>query len=134
MRLSAEILSQSEQRTNPLGEREILMRGISIPQIEHLAVTRDQFDAMDFTDNLITKLSNFPKLQRLCTLSMAGNVIDNVDVKNLKRNLPNLQHLNLQENKIGGLHVISAIGEGCPKLETLVLVGNAVTSKLEAKV
>ncbi len=129
MRLSAEVISQSEQRTNPLGEREILIRGLSIPAIEHLAVTRDLFDAIDLTDNLITKITNFPKLNRLCSLSLAGNVVDSVDGVNLKKNLPNLRNLNLVGNKVHGLHVISSIGDGCPSLETLALVGNPVTSK-----
>mmetsp|Transcript_23210 Transcript_23210/g.29277 ORF Transcript_23210/g.29277 Transcript_23210/m.29277 type:complete len:131 (-) Transcript_23210:4-396(-) len=129
MRLSAEIISQSEQRTNPLGEREILIRGLSIPSIEHLAVTRDLFDAIDLTDNLITKITNFPKLNRLSSLSFAGNVVDSVDGMNLKKNVPNLKNLNLVGNKIQGLHAISSIGGGCPNLETLALVGNPVTSK-----
>ena len=46
MRLSAELLGSAEQRTNPLGEREIVLRGLAIPAIEHLAVTRDAVDAM----------------------------------------------------------------------------------------
>ena len=129
MRLSAEIISQSEQRTNPLGEREILIRGLSIPQIEHLAVTRNQFDAIDLTDNLITKVTNLPKLNRLCSLSLAGNVIESVDGRNMKHNVPNLKHLNLNGNRISGLHVVGSIGDGCPNLETLVLVGNPVTSE-----
>mmetsp|Transcript_15879 Transcript_15879/g.23879 ORF Transcript_15879/g.23879 Transcript_15879/m.23879 type:complete len:131 (-) Transcript_15879:753-1145(-) len=130
MRLSAEIISQSEQRTNPLGEREILIRGLSIPSIEHLAVTRDLFDAIDLTDNLITKITNFPKLNRLSSLSFAGNVVDSVDGMNLKKNVPNLKNLNLVGNKIQGLHVISSIGGGCPNLETLALVGNPVTNMI----
>ncbi len=129
MRLSAEIITQSEQRTNPLGEREIILRGLSIPAIEHLAVTRDLFDAIDFTDNLISNISNFPKLHRLSTLGLGGNLVESVDGKNLKRNVPNLQHLDLSGNKIGGLHVIGSIGDGCAKLETLNLIGNPVTSE-----
>ena len=129
MRLSAEIISQSEQRTNPLGEREILLRGLSIPQIEHLAVTRDQFDSIDLTDNLIQKLTNIPKLHRLSSLSLANNVIETVNGKNLNKNVPNLKHLNLNCNRISGLHVVNSIGDGCAMLESLVLIGNPVTSK-----
>ncbi len=131
MRLSAEIISQSEQRINPLGEREIILRGLSIPSIEHLSVTQNQFDAIDLTDNLITKLTNFPKFTRLSSLSVCGNLIESVDEKNLKRNLENLVHLNLGHNRIKGLHVVGSIGEGCPNLETLNLVGNPVTSKFD---
>lgn len=129
MRLSAEIISQSEQRTNPLGEREILLRGLSIPQIEHLAVTRDQFDSIDLTDNLIQKLTNIPKLHRLSSLSLANNVIESVNGKNLNKNVPNLKHLNLNCNRISGLHVVNSIGDGCAMLESLVLIGNPVTKR-----
>ena len=129
MRLSADIISQSEQRTNPLGEREIILRGLSIPSIEHLAVTKNQFDAIDFTDNLITDMTNFPKLTRLNTVGLAGNLVESVNGKNLKRNVPNLKHLDLSGNRIGGLHVIGEIGDGCEGLETLSLVGNPVTSE-----
>lgn len=129
MRLSAEIISQSEQRINPLGEREIILRGLSIPLIEHLAVTQNQFDAIDLTDNLITKLTNFPKLARLSSLSLAGNAVESVDERNLKKNLSGLRHLNLAGNKVKGLHVLGCIGDGCPHLESLVLVGNPVVSE-----
>lgn len=59
MRLSAEVLSLSEQRSNALGEREIVLRGLSIPAIEHLAATRDLFDAIDLADNRIARVEIF---------------------------------------------------------------------------
>eukprot|EP00339_Tiarina_fusa_P003991 CAMPEP_0117057576 /NCGR_PEP_ID=MMETSP0472-20121206/39997_1 /TAXON_ID=693140 ORGANISM="Tiarina fusus, Strain LIS" /NCGR_SAMPLE_ID=MMETSP0472 /ASSEMBLY_ACC=CAM_ASM_000603 /LENGTH=104 /DNA_ID=CAMNT_0004774565 /DNA_START=38 /DNA_END=352 /DNA_ORIENTATION=- len=90
MRLSAELLGSSEQRTNPLGEREIVLRGLAIPAIEHLGVTRDAFDAMDFSDNRLGRLDNFPRLHRLSSLKLSGNVVTSVDSKNLSKNVPNL--------------------------------------------
>ena len=131
MRLSAEIISQSEQRINPLGEREIILRGLSIQMIEHLSVTQNQFDSIDLTDNHITKITNFPKLNRLSSLSLSGNVVESVDGGNLKQNLSGLRHLNLSGNRIRGLHVVGSIGVGCPNLETLALVGNPVTSEFD---
>lgn len=129
MRLSAEILSLAEQRPNALGEREIVLRGLGIPAIEHLAVTRDAFDTMDFTDNRITRVDNFPKLKRLSSLLMGGNAITDVDAKNLAANVPNVTTLVLTDNQISGLHEMAKIAEGCPKLEFLSLRGNPVVRK-----
>lgn len=128
MRLSADILAQAEQRTNALNEREIILRGLAIPTIEHLAATRDQFDAMDFSDNTLSALTNFPRLLRLSSLSCSGNSIETVDGDNLKKNVPSLHFLNLSENKIAGLHEVTNIARGCPKLEFLTLMGNPVTN------
>lgn len=129
MRLSAEIISQSEQRTNPLGEREIVLRGLAIPAIEHLGATRDLFDSIDFADNRITRIENFPRLMRLSSLLLSGNSIESFDAKNMKTNIPNLKYLSLAHNRVSGLHEINNIAEACDKLECLTLIGNPVTSK-----
>ena len=129
MRLSANILQSAEQRTNPLGEREILLRSLAIPAIEHLAVTRDQFDVVDMSNNHLARLENFSRLERLSCLYLGGNGIDYVDGKNLRRNVPGLKTLILTGNGVRGWNVISDLGAGCPKLEFLSLVGNPVTSK-----
>ena len=129
MRLSAHILQSSEQRTNPIGDREIILRSLAIPSIEHLAVTRDQFDTMDLSNNHISRLENFPRLDRLTCLYLGGNSINYVDGKNLKRNVPNLTTVILSGNGVKGWNVIGDLGSGCPKLEFLSLVGNPVTSK-----
>ena len=68
MRLSANILQSAEQRTDPLGSREILLRSLAIPAVEHLSVTRDQFDTIDLSNNHLTRLENFPRLERLSCL------------------------------------------------------------------
>lgn len=129
MRLSAELLNSAEQRPNPLGEREIILRGRGIPLIEHLGATRDAFDSMDFTDNRLTRLDNFPRLQRLSTLSLANNLIETFDDSNLAKNLPNITSLTLSYNRISTLHQIGNLGKAFPKLEILSLIGNAVTRK-----
>lgn len=129
MRLSAELLESCEQRQNPLDEREIVLRGLAIPTIEHLAVTRDAYDAMDFSDNRLGRLDNFPRLLRLASLNVSGNIVESIDAANLDRNLPNLQHLDLSYNQISSLYQISQLGKACPKLQSLSLNGNSVTSK-----
>jgi U2 small nuclear ribonucleoprotein A' len=129
MRLSAELIGSCEQRTNPLGEREVVFRGLAIPVIEHLAVTRDAFDAMDFTDNRLSRLENFPRLVRLSSLSLSGNVIETIDASNLMKNTPSLKHLDVSNNKISSLFEISNLGRACTKLEFLNLHGNPVQRK-----
>ncbi|KAL7539799.1 hypothetical protein ACHAXR_009616 [Thalassiosira sp. AJA248-18] len=129
MRLSANILQSAEQRTNPLGQREILLRSLAIPAIEHLSVTRDQFDTIDLSNNHLTRLENLPKLERLTTLYLGGNGVNYVDGKNLKRNCPGLDTVILSGNGVKGWNVIGDLGVGCPKLEFLSLVGNPVTRR-----
>lgn len=129
MRLSAELIGSSEQRTNDLGEREIVLRGLAIPAVEHLGVTRDAFDAIDLTDNRLSRLENFPRLHRLSTLHLSGNVIETVDANNLSKNISNIIHLELSHNRISSLFEIGNLGSACKQLESLNLDGNPVTSK-----
>lgn len=129
MRLSATLLQSSEQRTNALGERELILRGLSIPAIEHLAATLDQFDAIDLTDNNLVRLDNFPRLNRLSSLLCADNAIEGVDGPNLGQNLPALKSLVLTGNRVGRLDEVKKIGENCPQLEFLSLIGNPVTRR-----
>jgi U2 small nuclear ribonucleoprotein A' len=133
MRLTADIIAQSEQRSNALGEREIVLRGLAIPTIENLGATRDLFDTIDLTDNSLIRLDNLPRLNRLSNLLLSGNTIESIDGRNLEKNAPNLVNLDLSHNRISGLHEIANIGLGCPKLEYLTLTGNAVTSKFYSK-
>lgn len=129
MRLSANILQSAEQRSNPLGEREILLRSLAIPAIEHLSVTRDQFDTIDLSNNHLTRLENFPRLERLSALYLGGNGVNYVDGKNLKKNCPGLTTVILSGNGVKGWNVIGDLGVGCPKLDFLSLVGNPVTRR-----
>jgi len=128
MRLSANIIQSAEQRTNPLGEREIILRSLAIPTIEHLSVTRDQFDSFDLSNNHLVRLDNFPKLDRLSSLYLGGNGIEFVDGRNLKRNCPSLTSVVLTGNGVRGWNVIADLGEGCPKLDFLSLIGNPITN------
>jgi U2 small nuclear ribonucleoprotein A' len=129
VRLSAELLGSCEQRTNPLGEREIILRGLAIPALEHLGVTQDAFDTMDFTDNRLTRLDNFPRLLRLSSLLASSNLIDSLDAANIARNVPNLKFLELSYNQLSSFLELSSLGKACTQLGHLNLTGNPVTSK-----
>jgi U2 small nuclear ribonucleoprotein A' len=128
MRLSAELLGSCEQRTNPIGEREIVMRGLAIPAIEHLAATLDAFDTMDLTDNRLARLDNFPRLLRLSSILASSNLIESLDPSNIGKNVPGLKFLELSYNQISSLLELSNLGKACTKLEQLNLTGNPVAS------
>ena len=129
MRLSAELIGSAEQRTNPLDEREIILRGLAIPAIEHLAVTRDAFDTIDLTDNRLSRVDNIPRLNRLSNLLLAGNLIETIDTANMARNVPNVRYIDLSYNRVSSLYEVSNLGKSCPNLEILSLHGNAVQRK-----
>ncbi|KAK1746934.1 leucine-rich repeat domain-containing protein [Skeletonema marinoi] len=67
-------------------------------------------------------------MERLATLYLGGNEISYVDARNLKKNVPNLNTVIMTGNGVKGWNVLSDLGEGCPKLEYLSLVGNPITS------
>lgn len=85
VRLSVETLRSAPQYINTLNDRELQLRNYKIPVIENLGATRvssffssirqDTFDTIDFTDNDIKKLDNFPILRRLHTLVAHNNRI-----------------------------------------------------------
>jgi U2 small nuclear ribonucleoprotein A' len=132
MRISAELLALAEQRTNPLSERELVLQGLGIPAIENMGAARDQFDTWDLSNNRITRLENLPRLSRLSSLLLAGNIIDTIDPSNLSKNVPNMRSVILSNNHIASFVEIANIGKSFPNLEFLSLVGNPVTSKFES--
>uniref|UniRef100_A0A3B3BNT8 Small nuclear ribonucleoprotein polypeptide A' n=1 Tax=Oryzias melastigma TaxID=30732 RepID=A0A3B3BNT8_ORYME len=75
VKLSAELIEQAAQYTNPVRDRELDLRGYKIPVLENLGATLDQFDTIDFSDNEVRKLDGFPLLKRLKTLLMNNNRI-----------------------------------------------------------
>ncbi|KIW99904.1 uncharacterized protein Z518_10832 [Rhinocladiella mackenziei CBS 650.93] len=126
MRLTADLIHNSLSYLNPLKERELDLRGHKIPTIENLGVAGPQ-DAIDFTDNDLTTLSNFPLLPRLNTLLCARNRIQGVD-KRIAEQIPNLTTLVLTSNHVkepGDLEGLS----GCVALTHLSLLDNPVTRK-----
>lgn len=98
--------------------------GHKIPTIENLGVA-GQHDAIDFTDNDLTSLSNFPLSPRLHTLLCARNRIQSVH-KRIAEELPNLTTLMLANNNVRDLADIEGLTR-CPKLTHLVLAENPVT-------
>ncbi|KAL2221917.1 U2 small nuclear ribonucleoprotein A [Thermoascus aurantiacus ATCC 26904] len=126
MRLTTELIQNSLSYINPLKDRELDLRGHKIPAIENLGIAKDQ-DAIDFTDNDITSLSNFPFFPRLRTLMLARNRINHIH-PNLASSLPNLTCLVLTSNNMAELADLDPLGK-LPKLTHLVLLDNPVTRK-----
>ena len=122
--LDADLLARTPSYLSPLRDREIDLRGHKIPAIENLAVTRDQLDSIDLTDNQIHALANLPVLKRLSQLLLANNPVRTVSV-NLATSLPNLRTLVLTNAAIPKdalAHTAVTLGR-CRKLEHLSLKG-----------
>ncbi|KAI9794374.1 MAG: U2 snRNP complex subunit [Peltula sp. TS41687] len=126
MRLTTELIHNSLSYLNPLKERELDLRGHKIPAIENLGVAKDH-DAIDFTDNDITTLTNFPLSPRLHTLLMARNRVSSIQ-PSLPNSIPNLTTLVLTANNFAELADLDALS-GFGRLTHLVLMENPVTRK-----
>lgn len=84
-------------------------------------------DAIDFTDNGIKILGNFPLSPRITTLLLARNRIASIQ-STLPKSIPNLRHLVLASNRIAELSDLDVLA-GFSRLTHLVLLDNPVTTK-----
>ncbi|EGF77031.1 hypothetical protein BATDEDRAFT_20988 [Batrachochytrium dendrobatidis JAM81] len=126
MKLDYELLTTSPSRINPIGERELILRGHKLQRIENLTLTKDQNDTLDLTNNSLVRLDAIPHLPRLKTLLLSSNRITKID-KDLPKYIPNLRTLILSNNQLEGLSDLDAL-LGFEKLETLALLDNPVAS------
>jgi len=128
MKLTPDLVEGAAQYINPATrDREIDLRGYKIPQIENLGATLDQFDCIDFSDNDIKKLDNFPLLKRLKKLLFNNNRIEKIG-ENLHEAIANIESLILTNNAIqelGDLDPLTVF----TKLECLSLLDNPVSLK-----
>lgn len=103
MRLTSDLVLQSRAVLNCIGDRLLLLRNLSIPAIENLAVARDSFDSIDLSSNMITTLGDgFPPFLRLSELYLGGNRIATIG-PGISESLPNLTTLVLTDNRIATL-------------------------------
>ena len=96
---------------NPLGDRELVLRGLKIPAIRNLGVTQDQFDSIDLSDNDIQILGNFPKQSRLTSIQLNDNRISSVEGGSIAESLPNLTRLILTGNEIARLEDLDELAQ-----------------------
>jgi len=85
---------------------------------------KDQFDTVDFSDNEIRKLGNFPRCARLKTLLLNNNYVTHIDAT-LGEQVVNLETLMLTNNRIANLSELNSLA-GCRKLTMISLLGNPV--------
>ncbi|RXN20554.1 pro convertase subtilisin kexin type 6 isoform X1 [Labeo rohita] len=124
VKLTAELIEQAAQYTNPVRDRELDLRGYKIPVLENLGATLDQFDTIDLSDNEVRKLDGFPLLKRLKTLLLNNNRICRIG-ENLEQSLPNLKELILTSNNIQELGDLDPLAT----VKSLTLLRNPVTNK-----
>ncbi|KAI8804265.1 leucine-rich repeat-domain-containing protein [Cladochytrium replicatum] len=127
MKLDFDVLSVADSRINPVGDRELDLRGLKIQLVENLAMTRDQHDAIEFTDNDLRRLENFPSMPRLKTLFLASNRISRID-HDIVSYIPNIQTLILTNNQMQELGDLDALA-GFKHLVYLSLTDNPVSLK-----
>lgn len=143
MRLTLDLIEHATSFMNPLGERELDLRGTKkmscvygycnfwvankIPGIENLGTTRDRHDTIDLSDNELRKLENFPLMKRLTCLLLANNFIRKIEPLDTK--LPYLHTLILTNNLIEDIKDIESL-KNMKHLKTLSLIGNPVASKM----
>ena len=99
-----------------------------------MGVTKDQLDSIDFTDNAISALSNFPLLRRLQHLLLSNNPVRSISAS-VPTSLPNLRTLILTntafpKDSLGGLGEV--LGR-CHKLESVCLRGSPVAEEKHYK-
>ncbi|KAF2467634.1 U2 small nuclear ribonucleoprotein A [Lindgomyces ingoldianus] len=126
MRLTTDLINSSLSYINLLGERELDLRGHKISAIENMGVAKDN-DAIDFTDNDVGYLGNFPLNPRLRTLFLAQNRIANIQ-PSLSSSIPNLTTLVLTKNRLTELADLDPLS-GFRKLVYLTIIGNPVATK-----
>eukprot|EP01132_Coremiostelium_polycephalum_P008622 gene8622-10612_t len=127
MKLTSELILRAPELINPCLDRELNLRGNKISYIENLGVTKDQYDTIDFSDNEIIKLENFPLLSRVKTLFFNNNHISRFE-EDFGTSLPNLESLILSNNRVINLSDLEPL-VSLPKLKYLSLLDNIVAKK-----
>jgi len=125
MRLTAELIQKAAQYLNAINEFHCDLRGYKITVLENITATNDQFGTIDFTDNEVTKVPQFPKLRRLRTLLFSNNRITKIE-NGFGDNISQLESLVLTNNKISNFSEIDHIAT-CKTLLRLALIENPIS-------
>jgi len=127
VKLTAQMIADSPQYTNPLRDREVDLRGYKLSVIENLGATLDQFDCIDLSDNDIKKLENFPLLRRLRMLILNNNRICRFE-SNLEECLPQLETIVLTNNNVQELTDLEPL-KTVKTLTNISFLRNPITTK-----
>jgi U2 small nuclear ribonucleoprotein A' len=101
--------------------------GYKIPLIENLGATLDQFDTIDFSDNEVRKVDNFPFLPRIKTLLFNNNRICRFG-EGIEESLPKLDSIILTNNNIQELADIETLSSA-KSITMISLLHNPVVAK-----
>ena len=123
--LTPKAIAEAPDFLNAVHKRELLLRERGITDISYLETTRNEYDAIDLTGNLIGAVRGVPVLTRLEGLLLGNNIIESVDA-HIGEMLPNLIWLSLADNRLTDLASLSFLNS-LQKLEHVSLVGNPVT-------
>ena len=99
---------------------------MKIAIIENIAALEDQFDVMDFSDNEIHKLDNFPKLHRLHTIIAHQNYISRIGL--IGEQLPSLKAVILTSNRISHFSELKNLSSA-KTLEYVSFLENPITAR-----
>jgi len=127
MRITLDLLQNAPQYINPALDRELNLRAMKIPVLENLGATQNHFDAINLSDNDLTRLSNMPPLSRLRALYCANNQITRI-APDFFDGIPDLNSLVLAGNKLIDLVDLEPIFK-CKNLVRLSLGDNPVTAR-----
>lgn len=124
-RLTPQLIDEAVERSNPLYEREIILRGLKFSIIENLGIGLDAYDSYDMCDNDITKFDGFPMLKKAAYFYCNNNRISFI-AGDLHIKLPHLKEVSLINNDIRSFTDIKRL-EKCKGLKVLSLTRNPVT-------
>lgn len=133
MRLTAQVINDAPVVKDPEGSITLRLRGLNIPYIENLGVTRDMFAAIDLVDNEIIDIKNIPRLPQLQCLLLARNSIISISQRDLGANVSNLESITLAHNKIRNFNGIKGL-VGCTRLQEASLLANPITERTNYRV
>jgi len=128
MRITLDLILNAPQSINPALDRELSLRAYKIPVIENLGATNNAFDALNLSDNDLSRLSNMPPLSRLRSLLLANNYITRIS-PDFFSTIPNLRVLILTNNRLSDLADLEPVF-GCANLERLSLLDNPVEKRV----
>jgi len=124
VKLTPQLIDDAVERTNPVTERELILRGLKFSVIENLGIGLDMYDAYDLCDNDIQKFGNFPNLVR-CKMVYASNNRISYIAGDIHVKLPNLNEISMINNDIRSLTNLKRL-EKCECLKYLSLSRNPV--------
>lgn len=101
------------------------LRNLKIKVFGNTGLLRDQFECIDISDNLVSRLSNISNLKKLSVFIACNNEIEYIE-ENFCINIPNLESLVLSNNNISNINSISAL-KLLKRLKRLSLIDNPIT-------